>query len=96
VASAYVPAWTDRNELWAIDGDAVRWFGVIILFVARGAWRIWPVYELGNRFSGLVAIQRGRTIVTTGIYSVVRQFPMYVAPHTSARAVARYRSGHPA
>jgi hypothetical protein len=52
VASAYVPAWSDRNELWAIDGDAVRWLGVI-LFVAGDAPRIWPVYGLGHRSSAV-------------------------------------------
>lgn len=73
---AYLPAWTDRNELWIIDGDAVRWLGVI-LYAAGGALRIWPVYVLGNRFSGLVAIQPGHTLVTTGIYSVIRH-PSYL------------------
>jgi protein-S-isoprenylcysteine O-methyltransferase Ste14 len=73
---AYLPAWTDRNELWTIDGDAVRWIGVI-LYTAGGALRIWPVYVLGNRFSGLVAIQPGHTLLTTGIYGVIRH-PSYL------------------
>jgi len=73
---AWLPAWTDRNELWIIDGDAVRWLGVI-LFAVGGALRIWPVYVLGNRFSGLVAIQPGHTLVTTGIYRVIRH-PSYL------------------
>jgi len=73
---AYLPAWTDRNEIWIIDGDAVRWLGVI-LFAAGGALRIWPVYVLGNRFSGLVAIQPGHTLLTTGIYGVIRH-PSYL------------------
>jgi protein-S-isoprenylcysteine O-methyltransferase Ste14 len=73
---AYLPAWTDRRELWTIDGDAVRWLGVI-LFAAGGALRIWPVYVLGNRFSGLVAIQPGHTLLTTGIYGVIRH-PSYL------------------
>jgi protein-S-isoprenylcysteine O-methyltransferase Ste14 len=73
---AYLPAWTDRNELWTIDGDAVRWIGVV-LYAAGGALRIWPVYVLGNRFSGLVAIQPGHALVTTGIYSVIRH-PSYL------------------
>jgi hypothetical protein len=54
---AYLPAWSDRNDIWVIDGDAVRWLGVI-LFTVGGALRIWPVHVLGNRFSGLVAIHR--------------------------------------
>jgi protein-S-isoprenylcysteine O-methyltransferase Ste14 len=73
---AYLPAWTDRNEIWTIDGDAVRWLGVI-LFSVGGALRIWPVYVLGNRFSGLVAIQPGHTLLTTGIYGVIRH-PSYL------------------
>src|SRR5215472_8771515 len=73
---AWLPAWTDRNELWIIDGDAVRWLGVT-LFAVGGALRIWPVYVLGNRFSGLVAIQPGHTLVTTGIYRVIRH-PSYL------------------
>ncbi len=35
------------------------------------------MFVLGNRFSGLVAIQPGHTLVTTGIYSVVRN-PSYL------------------
>jgi protein-S-isoprenylcysteine O-methyltransferase Ste14 len=73
---AYVPAWTDRNEIWTIDGDAVRWLGVG-LYTVGGALRIWPVYVLGNRFSGLVAIQPGHTLLTTGIYGVIRH-PSYL------------------
>jgi hypothetical protein len=33
--------------------------------------RLWPVFTLGNRFSGLVAIQQGHRLVTTGIYGVI-------------------------
>ena len=42
-----------------MDGDAVRWLGVA-LFALGGAIRLWPVFVLGDRFSGLVAIQPGR------------------------------------
>jgi protein-S-isoprenylcysteine O-methyltransferase Ste14 len=76
LAAAFVPAWTDRNGIWTLDGDAVRWLGVI-LFAAGGALRLWPVCVLGDRFSGLVAIQPGHTLVTTGIYRVVRH-PSYL------------------
>jgi protein-S-isoprenylcysteine O-methyltransferase Ste14 len=69
--NAYLPAYTDRRELWTIDGDTIRWLGVV-LFAAGGALRIWPVFVLGNRFSGLVAIQPGHTLVTSGIYGVIR------------------------
>src|SRR5213075_985129 len=62
---AYLPAYTDRKEFWILDRDAIRWLGVV-LFAAGGALRIWPVFVLGHRFSGLVAIQPGHTLVTTG------------------------------
>ena len=74
--AAYLPAYTDRREFWTIDGDAVRWLGVV-LFAAGGALRLWPVVVLGDRFSGLVAIQPGHTLVTTGIFNAVRN-PSYL------------------
>lgn len=73
---AYLPAYTDRKEFWTVDGDAVRWAGVV-LFTAGGALRLWPVFVLGHRFSGLVAIQPGHTLVTTGVYGVIRH-PSYL------------------
>jgi protein-S-isoprenylcysteine O-methyltransferase Ste14 len=73
---AYLPAFTDRIEFWTIDGDTIRWFGVI-LFAAGGLLRVWPVFVLGNRFSGLVAIQPGHTLVTGGVYGVIRH-PSYL------------------
>jgi protein-S-isoprenylcysteine O-methyltransferase Ste14 len=76
LVAAYLPALTDRKEFWTIGGDAVRWLGVV-LFAAGGALRLWTVFVLGNRFSGLVAIQPGHTLVTTGIYSVIRH-PSYL------------------
>lgn len=73
---AYLPAYTDRINFWTIDGDSVRWIGVV-LFAAGGVLRMWPVFVLGRRFSGLVAIQPDHTLVTTGIYSVIRN-PSYL------------------
>jgi protein-S-isoprenylcysteine O-methyltransferase Ste14 len=73
---AYLPAYTDRKEFWTLDGDAIRWLGVV-LFAAGGALRIWPVFVLGPRFSGLVAIQPGHPLVTTCLYSVIRH-PSYL------------------
>jgi protein-S-isoprenylcysteine O-methyltransferase Ste14 len=74
--SAWLPAYTDRKEFWVLDGDAVRWIGVA-LYAVGGAVRLWPVFVLGRRFSGLVAIQPGHALVTGGIYSVIRN-PSYV------------------
>src|SRR5882724_6796918 len=74
--SAYLPAYTDRKGFWILDGDTVRWLGVILV-AAGGALRMWPVFVLGRRFSGLVAIQPGHTLVTDGIYSHIRN-PSYL------------------
>ena len=74
--AAHLPAYTDRKEIWTLDGDTIRWLGVA-LFAAGGALRLWPVFVLGRRFSGLVAIQPGHTLVTTGIYGVIRH-PSYL------------------
>ena len=76
LVDAYLPAWTDRKEFLTLDGDAVRWLGVA-LFASGGALRIWPVFVLGPRFSGLVAIQPGHTLVTTGVYGLIRH-PSYL------------------
>jgi protein-S-isoprenylcysteine O-methyltransferase Ste14 len=74
--NGYLPAYTDRKEFWTLDQDAIRWLGVV-LFAAGGALRIWPVFVLGRRFSGLVAIQPGHTLVTSGVYGVIRH-PSYL------------------
>jgi protein-S-isoprenylcysteine O-methyltransferase Ste14 len=76
LALAYLPAYTDRIDFWTIDGEVTRWVGVF-LFAIGGALRLWPVFVLGDRFSGLVAIQPGHRLVTTGIYSIVRH-PSYL------------------
>jgi protein-S-isoprenylcysteine O-methyltransferase Ste14 len=49
----------------------------VVLFAAGGALRIWPVFVLGNRISGLVAIQPGHTLLTSGVYGVIRN-PSYL------------------
>jgi protein-S-isoprenylcysteine O-methyltransferase Ste14 len=76
LASAIVPPYTDRIGLWTIDGETTRWAGVI-LYVLGGALRLWPVFVLGSRFSGLVAIQTGHRLETHGVYSMVRN-PSYL------------------
>jgi protein-S-isoprenylcysteine O-methyltransferase Ste14 len=74
--SGWLPAYTERIDFWTIDGEACRWIGVA-LFAGGGALRLWPVFVLGRRFSGLVAIQPGHTLVTTGIYGTIRN-PSYL------------------
>ena len=76
LASAFVPPWADRIGLWTIDGEKSRWVGVA-LYVLGGGLRLWPVFVLGNRFSGLVAIQHGHTLETRGIYRLIRN-PSYL------------------
>jgi len=90
--AAYLPAYTDRRGLWTFDGDAVRWLGVA-LFAAGGVLRLWPVFVLGRRFSGLVAIQPGHTLVTGGVYGVIRH-PSYLGLLINALGWAlAFRSG---
>lgn len=76
VLSAYLPAYTDRIGFWILDGETIRWLGVV-LFAAGGALRIWPVFVLGRRFSGLVAIQPGHVLATSGPYGLTRH-PSYL------------------
>jgi protein-S-isoprenylcysteine O-methyltransferase Ste14 len=74
--SGYLPAYTDRVDFWTFGGEGVRWLGAL-LFIGGGALRLWPVFVLGNRFSGLVAIQPGHRLVTEGIYRNLRN-PSYL------------------
>jgi protein-S-isoprenylcysteine O-methyltransferase Ste14 len=68
--------WGRYSRSIAVDGDAIRRLGVV-LFAAGGVLRIWPVFVLGNQFSGLMAIQPGHALVTSGVYGVVRH-PSYL------------------
>ena len=88
----YLPAYSDRIDFWTFGGDVTRWAGVF-LFAAGGALRLWPVFVLGPRFSGLVAIQKGHKLVTHGIYSVIRH-PSYLGLLISTTGWAlAFRSG---
>ena len=88
----YFSAYTDRIGFWTLDGDTLRWVGVVVCFLG-GVLRIIPVYVLKNRFSGLVAIQPGHTLETRGIYRVIRN-PSYLGMLiTSLGWVLAFRSG---
>lgn len=76
ILTAWVPAVSDRHELWTIDGDAARWLG-LGLVVVGGVLRVWPMFALGRRFSPFVAIQEGHTLRTDGPYRWVRN-PSYL------------------
>jgi protein-S-isoprenylcysteine O-methyltransferase Ste14 len=74
--AGFLPAYTDRLDFWTFDGEAVRWLG-FVLFAVGGALRIAPVFVLGRRFSGLVAIQPDHELVTDGVYRLIRN-PSYL------------------
>jgi protein-S-isoprenylcysteine O-methyltransferase Ste14 len=74
--SGWLPAYTDRHDIGTIDGDAVRYFG-LVLYVVGGVLRLAPVFVLRRRFSGLVAIQEGHELETGGLYRVIRH-PSYL------------------
>ena len=76
LVSGFLPAYCDRVNFWTVGGEGVRWLGAL-LFIVGGALRLWPVFVLGRRFSGLVAIQPGHRLVTDGIYQRVRN-PSYL------------------
>lgn len=76
LASAILPPYTDRIGFLTIDGETTRWAGVIV-YILGGVLRLWPVFVLGFRFSGLVAIQPGHTLETHGIYTHIRN-PSYL------------------
>ena len=63
LAMAFFSSYTDRIGFWTLDGDTLRWAGVVVC-PAGGVLRIVPVYVLGKRFSGLVAIQPEHTLET--------------------------------
>lgn len=74
--SAYLPPFTDRRDILTFGGEGVRWLGVA-LYTVGGILRLAPVFVLGRRFSGLVAIQPEHRLVTSGLYGVIRH-PSYL------------------
>jgi protein-S-isoprenylcysteine O-methyltransferase Ste14 len=72
----WLPAYSERIGFLTLGGGDMRWVGVA-LFAIGGALRLWPVFVLGRRFSGLVAIQKDHRLVTDGLYSHVRN-PSYL------------------
>ena len=76
ILDAYLPAYTDRIDFLAFGGEGVRWLG-FLLYAAGGVLRLAPVFVLGRRFSGLVAIQPEHRLVTGGLYGIIRH-PSYL------------------
>lgn len=76
LALAIAPAYADRVGLLVFGGEGPRWLGVA-LYVAGGVLRLIPTFALGERFSGLAAIQPGHRLKTDGVYTIVRN-PSYL------------------
>jgi protein-S-isoprenylcysteine O-methyltransferase Ste14 len=76
VLLAIVPPWSDSRDVMTLGGEPTRWAGVA-LFAVGGVLRLWPVFVLGHRFSGLVAIQPNHTLMTSGPYRLIRH-PSYL------------------
>jgi protein-S-isoprenylcysteine O-methyltransferase Ste14 len=91
-AMAWLPAYTDRIGFWTLDGETMRWAGLVAM-IAGSILRLVPVFILGRRFSGLVAIQQGHTLVTDGLYKTIRN-PSYLGLIVSSLGwVLVFRSG---
>ena len=76
LAIAVLPPFCQRVGWLVVDGVSLRWFGAG-LYAFGGALRLAPVFALGERFSGLVAIQPGHKLLTTGLYATIRH-PSYL------------------
>jgi len=76
IALAIVPALADRFALLILGGEGLRWAGVV-LYALGGVLRLLPTYALGERFSGLAAIQPGHRLKTDGVYATIRN-PSYL------------------
>ncbi len=75
LAFAWLPPRLDRLNIWTIDGDIVRYLGLIVTALG-GYIRVATVFELGNRFSVFVAVQPDHQLKTDGFYRFVRH-PSY-------------------
>jgi protein-S-isoprenylcysteine O-methyltransferase Ste14 len=76
VAFAWLPPHLDRLNRWTIDGDTLRYIGLIIT-ATGGFVRVATVFELGHRFSMFVALQPDHRLQTDGFYRLVRH-PSYL------------------
>ena len=74
-AMIVIAPYSDRRDLWTIDGDGIRYLG-LALFGIGSIIRLVAVFALGHRFSGLVAIQPDHKLKTDGIYKHIRH-PSY-------------------
>ena len=76
IVFAWLPPHLDPLDRWSIDGDTVRYLGLIIIAIG-GFVRVATVFELGHRFSIFVALQPDHLLQTDGFYRFVRH-PSYL------------------
>ena len=76
IAFAWLPPHLDRLNRWTIDGDTIRYLGLIVTAIG-GYIRLATVFELGHRFSIFVALQPDHQLKTDGFYRFVRH-PSYL------------------
>jgi len=76
VVFAWLPPHLDRLDRWSMDGNTVRYLGLIITAIG-GFVRVATVFELGHRFSIFVALQSDHHLKTDGFYRFVRH-PSYL------------------
>jgi protein-S-isoprenylcysteine O-methyltransferase Ste14 len=72
---AVLPPYLDGRNLWVTDASITPYVGLILLTLG-GALRLAPVFVLGRRFTGLVAIQEEHRLQTGGLYRYIRH-PSY-------------------
>ena len=76
IVFAWLPPHLDYLDHWSIDGDTVRYMGLIITAIG-GFVRVATISELGHRFSIFVALQPDHRLKTDGFYRFVR-YPSYL------------------
>jgi len=72
----WLTAYLDAHNEWVTGGQAIRWLGVGVCLLGI-CLRLIPVFELGRRFSGFVAIQPDHQLKTDGLYRFIRH-PSYL------------------
>ncbi len=75
LALAWFPPFADRRNLATVGGEPIRYAGLLLLILGA-IGRVGPMWLLGDRFTWPLATQRSHTLLTTGLYRVVRH-PSY-------------------
>lgn len=81
VAFAWLPPHLDRVNRWTVDGNTVRYIGLIITAIG-GFVRVATVFDLGHRFSIFVVLQSDHRLKSDGFYALIRH-PSYLGMLTA-------------